>query len=146
VYFEDLVAGQIFRGSREIVMERDRIVAFAREFDPHPGHVGEDTAADSAFGELVASGWHTASTASRLMTEALPVAGGGMGGSVEVRWLTPVRPGDALRVEIEVMSLRPSATRPHLGIVRMRTAILNQRDEEVATLNSTNFLPRRGAG
>jgi acyl dehydratase len=146
MYFDDLSPGEVRRSARSIVMDRDSIIGFARQFDPHPGHIGEETAGSSSFGELVASGWHTAGVATRLITETMPIEGGGFGGSVEVRWLKPVRPGDALRIEIEVLTLRPSASRPNLGIITMRTTVLNQSDETVATLLSTNLLPRRPHG
>ena len=143
LYFEDLPAGRVFHSARTITMERDRIMGFAREFDPHPGHTSEETARESSFGELVASGWHTAASVCRLIVETTPIAGGGMGGGVELRWKRPVRPGDTLRITMEVLTARESTTRPGWGIATIRTTAYNQHDEPVLVMNSTNFLPRR---
>ena len=92
-YFEDFAAGQVFR-SGPYRMERDAIIAFAREFDPQPQHLGEAEAARSQFGQLVASGWHTAAVTMRLfIQDALPpIAGGGQGLGLEnLVWVRPVR-------------------------------------------------------
>lgn len=145
LYFDDFAVGEIRRSARAITLDRDRIVAFAAEFDPHPGHLGEDSARESSFGELVASGWQTASTMMRLIVETMPIVGGGMGGGVDVRWLRPVRPGDALSIEIEILAARPSASKPQWGVLTTRTTGFNQHGEPVATLTSTNLLPRRPA-
>jgi acyl dehydratase len=143
--FEDFAVGQRFR-SGSVRMERDRITAFAEEFDPQPQHLSERAAASTQFGELVASGWHTASVTMRLfIADALPkIAGGGQGIGIEgLSWLRPVRPGDQLHVEAEVIAARPSRSRPEKGLLKIRTNTLNQRGELVMTAMHTVMLPRK---
>ena len=145
LHFEDFAVGQRFR-SGSFRMERDRITAFAEEFDPQPQHLSEQAAASSHFGELVASGWHTASVTMRLfIADALPpIAGGGQGIGIEgLSWLRPVRPGYQLLVEAEVIAARPSRSRPDKGLLKIRTNTLNQRGELVMTATHTVMLPRR---
>jgi len=113
-YLEDFAAGQIY-GSGRITVEEDRIKSFAAEFDPQPFHLDEDCARRSIFGGLAASGWHTAALTMRLLVESdfKPVGGIIGAGFDEFRWPLPVRPGDELHVESEVLEVRPSKSRPH---------------------------------
>ena len=143
-HFEDLLAGRVLQSSRAVRMDRERIMAFAREFDPHPAHLSEETAPDSMFGRLCASGWHTGSTTMRLIAETLRVAGGGIGVGIErLRWVRPVLPDDELRVRIEVLATRPSRSRPTAGLVTYRCTTLNQHDESVQEFTTTILVPRR---
>jgi acyl dehydratase len=146
-HFEDFAVGQTFR-SGSFRMERDRMVAFAQEFDPQPQHVSEEAAAASQFGELVASGWHTAAVSMRLfISEALPpIAGGAQGAGVDaLAWPRPVRPGDELHVEAEVVAARPSRSRPDKGILSVRNTTFNQDGEVVHTATHTTMVPRKAA-
>lgn len=148
LYYEDLTIGQTFM-SRAQQVDRDRIVAFAEEFDPQPQHLSEEAARDSMFGELVASGWHTAGITMRLQLETLigRFPGGTLGAQVDkLAWLRPVRPGDLLRAKAEILELRLSKSRPDRGLVMMRTTTLNQRDEEVQVMTATVMTPRRPQG
>ena len=115
-FFEDFAVGQKF-GSGTMTVSAERIKAFAREFDPQPFHVDEEAREPRFFGGLVASGWHTAAMSMRLFVDSdMKPAGGSIGaGGSDLSWPRPVRPGDALRVEIEVMDLRPSRSRPNRG-------------------------------
>jgi acyl dehydratase len=144
LYFEDLAVGQTFRTDAYRV-EPGAIRAFAAEFDPQPFHLDEEAARASVFGELVASGWHTAAIAMRLMVGGeLRIVGGLIGLGVEgLRWPRPVRPGDVLRVESEVLDLRPSQSRPDRGIVRVRNTTRNQEGHEVLVQDVTMIVPRR---
>ena len=146
LYFEDLAVGQIYRSGQRRV-EEDRIKSFAAEFDPQPFHLDETAARDMFFGGLVASGWHTAALTMRLLVDSeLKVAGGLIGaGMDELRWPRPVRPGDALRLESEVMALRPSRSRSDIGLATVRTTTFNQNDEAVQVLVSNLVVPRRPA-
>jgi acyl dehydratase len=113
-YYEDFAIGQRF-SSNTCRMDKERMMAFAAEFDPQPQHISERDARSSQFGALVASGWHTAAVSMRLfIAEALPpIAGGGQGLGIEaLSWPHPVRPGDELRVVTEVTATRPSRSRP----------------------------------
>jgi acyl dehydratase len=126
-------------------MERARIIAFAEEFDPQPQHLGEASAADTLFAELVASGWHTAAASMRLYVEALPpIAGGGQGVSLEdLSWPNPVRPGDDLSIELEVISVRESRSKPDKGLVKIRAITRNQAGQIVQTATHTVIVPKR---
>ena len=144
-YFEDFTVGQKFR-SGSFRMERNRIIEFAQEFDPQPQHVGEESAASSNFGELVASGWHTAALSMRLfIQDALPsIPGGGQGLGVEsLTWPHPVRPGDELTVEVEVLATRPSRSRPGQGIVKVRNITSNAEGRVVENMTTSFLAPRR---
>ncbi len=145
-YFEDFAIGQIFR-SRSVQIDKDRIVAFAREFDPQPQHLNEADAAATHFGELVASGWYTAALSMSLFVENLPpIAGGSQGVGVDgIGWSCPVRPGDELHVETEVTSVRVSRSRPDKGLVTIRDRTFNQAGDVVQTVSHTFMAPRRGA-
>jgi acyl dehydratase len=144
MYFEDLAVGQTFRSQSDSI-DPERMKAFAAEFDPQPFHLDEEAAAGSLFGGLVASGWYTAALTMRLLVESeLQIAGGLVGAGVEeIRWPRAVRPGDVLRVESEVIGLRPSQSRPDRGIVRIRSTTLNQEGQPVMIQVANLIVPRR---
>jgi acyl dehydratase len=146
-YLEDFAAGQTF-GSGRLAVEKERITAFAAQFDPQPFHLDEEAARHSLFRGLAASGWHTAAMTMRLLVESeLQPAGGIVGaGFDEFRWPAPVRPGDELRVEIEVLEVRPSKSRPDIGVVKIRTTTLNQKGEAVQVNVGNLMVPRRNSG
>lgn len=133
LYLDDFVPGQRFTGTTRVRIEKDRSKAFAAEFDPQPFHLDEDAAKASIFRSLAASGWHTAAATMRLLVDSeFKPAGGIVGaGFDELRWPRPVRPGDELRVESEVLEVRPSKSRPGQGFVKLRTTTLNQNGEAV---------------
>ena len=114
-------------------------------FDPQLFHLDEETARDSIFRGLAASGWHTAALTMRLLVESeLKPAGGIVGaGFDEFRWPHPVRPGDELRVESEIIEVRPSKSRPQQGLIKVRTTTFNQDGKAVQVLVSNLVVPRR---
>jgi acyl dehydratase len=132
-YLEDFEVAQTFAGSSRIRMDEARIKSFAAEFDPQSFHLDGTAARGSMFGGLAASGWHTAAVTMRLLVDSdLKPAGGMIGlGFDELRWPRPVRPGDELRVESEVLAVRPSKSRPDQGLIKVRTTTLNQNGEAV---------------
>jgi acyl dehydratase len=146
LYFEDLAIGQIYR-TNTITVDADAIKAFAASFDPQPFHLDEIKATDTIFGGLAASGWHTAALTMRLLViEGAPIAGGIVGvGLDELRWPGPVRPGDRLHVESEVLEKRQSRSRPEQGLVKMRTTTLNQNNEPVQIIVANLIVPLRVA-
>jgi acyl dehydratase len=147
-FLEDFAAGQKFSSGR-LRVDAERVKRFAAEFDPQPFHLDEQAARGSLFGGLAASGWHTAAMTMRLLVESeLRPAGGIVGaGFDEFRWPRPVRPGDELRLEIEVLEVRPSRSRPEQGLVKIRTTTLNQNGEPVQVSVGNLVVPRRaGAG
>jgi acyl dehydratase len=129
LYLDDVHVGMRLVSSTH-PLDAEQIKAFARQFDPQPFHLDEAAAAGSLFGTLVASGWHTAALTMRLLTTMRPtIAGGIIGAGAEVNWPSAALPGDVLRVESEVMEIRPSRSRPDRGIVLLRAQTRNQRDE-----------------
>ena len=146
LYLEDFAAGQTY-GSGRLRVDEEKIKAFAAEFDPQPFHLDDAAARDSIFRGLAASGWHTAALTMRLLVESeLKPAGGIVGaGFDEFRWPRPVRPGDELRVESEVLEVRPSKSRPDQGLIKVRTTTLNQNGEAVQISIGNLLVPRRPA-
>jgi len=132
-YFEDFTVGLRFRSAGSVEMTAERIRSFAAEFDPQPSHLDDAVAEGSFFGGLVASGWHTAAVAMRLIVDSdLGLSGQGAGVAIEsMRWLRPVQPGDRLRVEGTVTEARASRSHADRGMVKFRTLVYNQRDELV---------------
>ena len=143
-YLEDFAVGQKF-GSGRLTIDEQRIKSFAAEFDPQPFHLDDDAARGSIFRGLAASGWHTAALTMRLLVESdLKPAGGIIGaGFDEFRWPRPVRPGDELHLESEVLEVRPSKSRPEQGMIKVRTTTLNQNDEPVQISVGNLVVPRR---
>ena len=146
-YFEDFAVGQTFGGARRLRVELERIKSFAAEFDPQPFHLDESAAAASLFRSLAASGWHTAAMTMRLLVASdLKPAGGIIGaGFDELRWPLPVRPGDELRVESEILEIRPLKSRADRGVVKVKTTTLNQNGEAVQVSVGNLFVARRDA-
>jgi acyl dehydratase len=146
LHWEDFPVGSVreFGGA---TISREEIVAFARQFDPQPFHVDEAAARASHYGGLIASGWHTCSIAMRMYYDAIlhRAASQGSPGVEKVRWPRPVRPGDVLRARIEVLEARPSASKPHLGLLRNRWQVLNQDSEVVMEMEGWGMFRRRGA-
>jgi acyl dehydratase len=142
-YFEDFEPGQKFASGR-LTVSAAEITAFAASYDPQPFHLDDDAAKESPFGGLAASGWHTAALTMRLIvgSEFRP-AGGILGFGGELAWLKPVRPGDELHVESEILETRQSQSRPGQGIVKVRVTTLNQDGEIVQTFTPALLVPRR---
>jgi acyl dehydratase len=144
-YFEDLAAGQKF-ASPTLSIDADAITNFAAQFDPQPFHLDDAAARHTIFEGLAASGWHTAALTMRLCVASdFRPAGGILGIGGELNWLKPVRPGDTLNVEIEVIETRPSRSRPGQGIAKILVTTLNQAGETVQTFAPTIFVDRRPA-
>lgn len=144
-YLEDFAPGQKFSGADRLRVDAQGIKAFAAEFDPQPFHLDDAAAERSFFRGLAASGWHTAAMTMKLLVASdLKPAGGIVGaGFDEFRWPAPVRPGDELRVEVEVLEVRPSKSRPDVGLVKIRTTTLNQ-DGAAVQVNVGNLVvPKR---
>ena len=145
-YLEDFEPGQKFVTARMRV-DPERIKSFAAEFDPQPFHLDENTARDTFFKGLAASGWHTAAITMRLLVDGeLKPAGGIIGaGFDEMRWPRPVRPGDELHVKCEVLEVRPSKSRADQGLIKVRTTTLNQNEEPVQVFVGNLLVLRRPA-
>jgi acyl dehydratase len=143
-YLEDFAAGQVYRSNR-LQVDKGQILAFASQFDPQPYHLDEEAARKSVFKGLAASGWHTAAMTMRLLVESeFQPADGILGvGLEELSWPRPVRPDDELRVESQVLEVRPSKLRTDRGVIRLRTTTLNQNDQPVQIFTGNLLVPRR---
>lgn len=147
MYFEDLPVGFTFETAAKTISE-DEILAFARQWDPQYFHTDPERAKDSPYGGLIASGFHTLLAAFNLVlgADVWNEASMGSPGMDHLRWVRPVRPGDTLRVKVEVTSSTPSASRPDRGRTGFHHVILNQRGEVVMTYDCVVILARRPAG
>jgi acyl dehydratase len=145
-YLEDFAVGQIYRTGK-LRVEEARIKSFASEFDPQPFHLDDAASRKTIFGGLAASGWHTAAMTMRLLVEGeLKPAGGIIGlGFEEFRWPRPVRVGDELSVESEVLEVRRSKSRADQGLVKLRNTTRNQNGEAVQIQAGSLIVQRRPA-
>ncbi len=140
LYFEDLFPGLKFSSEHSYKVTAEEIKQFAERYDPQPFHLDEAAGESSFFQGLAASGWLTAAIVMRLRVESIRIAGGMIGAGVEeIRWTQPVRPGDSIRTEAEILNVRLSSSRPTFGIVRSRTLTFNQRDE-IVMRSVVNFM------
>ena len=145
LYLDDLRVGQRF-SSGTYQMDEHRMKAFAEEFDPQPFHLDEAAARASIFQGLAASGWHTAAATMRLIvTGGLQLARGFIGVGGEITWSRPVRAGDTLRVESEIVEITESRSKPGQGIVKVRSVTLNQNDQDVQILIAKLLVFKRPA-
>jgi len=131
-FLEDLTIGDRFRSGQTTVTESE-IKTFAAQFDPQPFHLSNELAKETFFKGLTASGWHTAAIAMRLLVDSeFKPEGGLIGAGVDdLKWHRPVRAGDQLNLDIEIVDIRPSKSKPNQGIVRLKVATFNQKGEEV---------------
>ena len=143
-YFEDFSEGETFVSASAALSEAE-IVAFARDNDPQPFHLDPDAARESPFSGLIASGFQTMGLAFRLFYQDGHIAGCSLGspGMDKIRWHHPVRPGDALRSEVEVRALRPSESKPDRGYGTFVCTVLNHDDEIVMSFTFTLIMRRR---
>ena len=145
-YLEDFHPGQMYESTPVTVTEAE-IIEFAIKYDPQPMHV-DPVAAQTITGGLIASGWHTAAlTKNRFITAGFyNPAPGALGlGCESLKWPKPVRPGDQLRLRLEVLTVRPSATRPDRGVITNRFTTLNQHNETVQEMITSVMISRRKA-
>lgn len=143
-YFEDFVPGNTVEvGSRTITEEE--IIAFATQFDPQPFHIDRDAAAQSMYGGIIASGWHTCGLMMRMMVDSYLRNSASLGspGVDEVRWLKPVRGGDTLTVTTTTVEARPSASKPDRGVIMSVWQAKNQHGDLVATVKTMGMFGRR---
>ena len=135
-YFEDIAVGSSHRFV-SYAGTRKEAADFARRYDPQPFHLSDEAAAQTHFGRLSASGWHTCAMTMAMLVESLSKnrqAGLGSPGVDELRWLKPVYPGDTLSVETEVLDKRVSASRPEMGIYKSRITVTNPHGGAVMTM------------
>lgn len=148
LYFEDIAVGSRQSYGRYEVT-REEVLEFAGKYDPQPFHLSDEAAAQTHFGRVSASGWHTCAMTMAMLVEhmkANPQAGLGSPGVDNLRWVKPVYPGDTLRVESEVLEKRRSQSRPEMGIFKSRSRTYNQNDELVMEMVSNGLIRVRDPG
>lgn len=144
-YFEDLEVGEVYELDGRYEVTGEEIKEFAEKFDPHPLHLDEEGREDSVSGSLTASSWHIASMCMRLLVDGFLDQESSMGarGVDELRSKRPVRPGDILRVEVEVLEKRDSESRPEMGHIRAEIRGYNQNNELVIRWISLGMTRKR---
>jgi acyl dehydratase len=139
LYLDDLHVGQRFAAG-PVSVSAGSLKRFAGEFDPQPFHLDEVAAEKTLFRGLAASGWHTMALTMRMLTDGgMPIATGVIGVGGEIAWPRPVRPGDELRVESEVLEITPSRSKPGQAVVTVRSTTTNQNGEAVQVLIAKLF-------
>ncbi|MEN3749314.1 MaoC family dehydratase [Sphingomonas sp. HF-S3] len=147
LYFDDIEVGAT-RSFGRYEVTREEVLDFAAKYDPQPFHLSDEAAAQTHFGRLAASGWHTCSMAMAMFVaemKAHPQAALGAAGVDELRWLKPVYPGDTLRCESEVLEKKASQSRAEMGSLRNRMTVYNQNDEPVLRFVALALIRRRPA-
>ncbi len=145
LYFEDLVIGTISAFGRYEVT-REEVLEFAQKYDPQAFHLSDEAAAQTHFGRVAASGWHTCAMMMRMLVDnmsAIQQAGLGSPGQNELRWLKPVYPGDTLRMQTEILEKTPSRSKRDMGSFLSRATVFNQHDEPVMTTVAIGLIRRR---
>jgi acyl dehydratase len=143
--FEDFPVGTRFVSSTYTISAK-AIMKFAREFDPQLFHLDESPTSGTIFGGVVASGWQTAAISMRLFVKTMDMSGGIIGlGVDELRWPAAVRPGDELRVEVQIVEARLSKSRPACGIIRYQSLTKNQDRETVQSFFASIMVPTRAS-
>jgi len=145
IYFEDIVPGTTTQfGSYQVT--REEVIDFATRYDPQPFHLSDEAAAQTHFGRLSASGWHTCAMLMAMLVENMKnsnQAGLGSPGQDELRWLKPVYPGDTLSCETEILDKRASNSRPEMGSYRSKITVRNQHREPVMTTIAIGLIRTR---
>ena len=141
--FEDYRVGAVYDLGGFCLTEAE-IVEFASRYDPQSMHTDPARAASGPFGGLIASGWHTTATAMRLIVlNFLPADGLASPGIDELRWLLPVRPGEAMTVRATLLDARRSRSRPDRGLIHGHIEVFNPAGEPVLSMKPMNFIPCR---
>lgn len=145
-YWEDFVVGSV-REFGATTVTKASILAFARDYDPQPFHLDEDAARGSLFGGLCASGWQTCALTMRMMCDAYLNDSASLGspGLDHIRWTAPVFPGDTLRVRMTVLSARPMASKPQVGLMQSRWEVFKQDGTQVLSMEGWGMMRRRDA-
>lgn len=144
LYFEDFEPGRRFKTAGKTVSEAE-ILEFALKYDPQPFHMDAEAAKATIYGGLIASGIQTLAVTLRLAVQHGILSDSSLGspGIEELRWFKPVRPGDTLHTEVEVLEVRPSQSKPDRGVVILKWDCVNQAGETVMTFRSPQMVKAR---
>lgn len=145
-YLEDFQVGELTE-TAEFTVTRDMIVSFAEQYDPQPMHLDDNAAKDTVFGELVGSGWQTLAVTMRLLVDARLLGGTPIVGAEfkEMRFHAPMRPGDALRANAEIMAIRLSRSRPDRGFMDVKVTTKNSAGAMLVTQHWSLVVPARAS-
>jgi acyl dehydratase len=146
-YWEDLPVGTTLEAG-SLTVEREEVLEFARKYDPQPFHLDDEAAAQSIFGRVSASGWHTCSMAMALSVRNFLHETSSLGspGLEQVKWLKPVYPGDTLTLRLRIVESRPLKSRPGAGLTRAVWEMFNQHGQQVLRMDVYNMFGRRAPG
>ncbi len=144
LHYEDFPVGMVI-DLGEYPVTADEIVAFAKEFDPHPFHLDEEAGKKSILGGLCASGWHSCAMLMRMLVDGYlsRTAGMGSNGVDEVKWLKPVFAGEKLKASVTVLARRVSARKADMGILTMRADVVNAHGERKMEMTAVNLVKVR---
>lgn len=145
LYYEDIEIG-VEEAYGQYEVTREEVMEFASKYDPQPFHLDDEAAAQTHFGRLSASGWHTCAMMMAMNVANFSnkqMASLGSPGMDELRWLTPVYPGDTLRCVSETLEKRRSKSRPEMGLTKIKTTVFNQHDKPVLTLVANGLIKVR---
>ena len=138
IFFDDLLVGDVFQSLSKTITEAE-IIEYGWKYDPQPFHVSKPDAEASSFGGLIASGFMTAAITFRLIQQSngFQTTSAGGHGIDKLRWLKPVRPDDTIHATMQVLSLKPSKSRPTVGNVLCKFDTFNQHRVIVMTMENT---------
>jgi acyl dehydratase len=144
--YEDYTKGEVIQAPG-LSLTESAIIEWGLAYDPQPFHMDRLAAEKSIYGGLIASGWQVATLCFRMLIQAGLVGTGSLGspGVDEIRWLLPVRPGDTLYPEAEILDMRVSASKPDRGLVTVGFRVKNQRGETALTMRAIQLVRRRTA-
>jgi acyl dehydratase len=138
-YYEDFEVGSRYPLSGSYDITEEEIIEFASRWDPQPFHIDKAAAEKSIFGGIVACSSHIITASIAIATTNPQDASAAVSnlGFKEIRMIAPVRPGDSLHSVEEILHSRLSASRPDCGIVTFQNDIYNQREEMVASFQTS---------
>jgi len=147
LHWEDFKPGQVTEYGPRLVT-RDEIIAFATEFDPQPMHLDEAAGRASLLKGLAASGWHSCCILIRMICDGFLLNSASMGANAidEVKWLSPLRPGDSVTLRATVRETRASKSRPDMGLIHFHYEMMSQNGECIMTLDTPMMMGRRSPG
>lgn len=143
LYYEDIVLNAPHT-SRRYTVDKNELMAFARQWDPQPFHIDEELAKAWPTG-LIATSVHSYAILTKLQTEMdieQPAMVAGLGID-EWRTPNPLRPGDTVYAVGTVIAKRESASKPQYGILTTQSTLYNQRDEVILTFKSNGLILKR---
>ncbi len=142
-FLDDFKVGERFQ-TKGVTITEGEIIHFAMQYDPQPFHLDVTAGLKSPYKGLIASGFHTVAICFRMFIQSGILAASSIGspGIDELRWLAPVRPGDTLRTEAEVLMVKPSSSKPDRGILRMKYIGINQNGTKVLSFIVNHLLLR----